>query len=98
MHRTNVIINPAIMFFLYLYPFDFKIKPKMIDAIGMGVIMKQPHIFSTKRPFASDIIPTKASAPKIDANEPQNSRWEVSAHLFEIGTSTVFDGFLYIYE
>ena len=86
------------MFFLYLYPLDFRIKPKTIDAIGMGVIKKNAHIFSVKSPFASDIAPTKASAPKIDNNEATNSKIDVVLHLFGIGVSTVLAGFLYIYE
>ena len=72
------------MFFLYLYPLDFRINPKTMDAIGIGVIRKNTHIFSVKSPFASDIAPTKASAPKIDNNEATNSKTDVVLHLFDL--------------
>ena len=86
------------MFFLYLYPLDFRIKPKTIDAIGIGVIKKNTHMFSVKSPFSADIAPSKAIAPNIDNNEATNSKTDVALHLFGIGVSTVLAGFLYIYE
>ena len=98
MHKRMTIIKPTITFFLYWYPLDFKIKPKIIDERGIGVIKKKTHIFSVKRPFASDIAPTKAAAPKIDSKEAANSKIEVFLHRFGIGVSTVFAGFLYIHE
>ena len=94
----NVIINPAIMFFLYLYPFDLRTKPKTIDASGMGVIEKNTHIFSVKSPFASDIAPTKTIAPKTDSIDAANSKFDMTLHLFGMELSTVLAGLLYIYE
>lgn len=86
------------MFFLYLYPLDFRIKPKTIDAIGIGVIKKNAHIFSTNNPFTFDTTPTKANAPKMDNNDATNNEIEIVLHLFGMGASIIFDGFLYIYE
>ena len=91
-------INPTIIFFLYLYPFDFKTKPKIIDVIGIGVNKKNNHIFSTNSPFAFDTAPTKANAPIIDKREATNKVIDIVLHLFETGGSIIFDGFLYIYE
>ena len=71
-------------------------KPKIVDAIGIGVSKKKAHIFSTKRPL--DLVPAKANAPKIDNKEAMNNKIDVTLHLFRMGSSTVLDGFLYIYE
>ena len=86
------------MFFLYLYPFDFKTNPKMIDEIGIGVNKKNNHIFSTNSPFAFDTVPTKANAPIIDKREAMNKKSDIVLHLFEIGGLIALEGFLYIYE
>ena len=65
------------MFFLYLYPFDFNTKPKIIDEIGIGVNKKNNHIFSTNSPFAFDTAPTKANAPIIDKREATNKMIDI---------------------
>ena len=36
-HKSNVIMIPATIFFLYVYPLDFRTSPKTIEAIGIGV-------------------------------------------------------------
>ena len=98
MHRKNVIIIPATIFFLYLYPFDFSTNPKITDAMGMGVNKKNSHIFSSNKLFELDTAPTKATAPNIDNSDATNNTFEMALHLFGMTFSVVFDGFLYIYE
>ena len=86
------------MFFLYLYPFDFKTNPKTKDDMGMGVIKKNIHIFSVNNPFISVMAPTKTIAHNIDNSEKTNNKIDVTRNFSGIGVSTVLEGFLYIYE
>ena len=98
MHRKNVIIIPAMIFFLYLYPLDFSTNPKTTDASGMGVNKKNNHIFSTGKLLALDTAPTNANAPHIDSSDATNNTIEITLHLFGMILYTTLDGFLYICE
>ena len=68
---------------MYLYPFDFKTNPKIIDEIGIGVNKKKTHMLFEKSPVISDIAPSKTVAIKGDSNEATNSKVDVFLHLLE---------------
>ncbi len=96
MLNNAVIIKPATMFLLNLYPFDLATKPNIMDPIVRGVKVKNIHIFSVNNPFLEEIRPQSDIAKNMDASDKIKSITDIMRHEIGAFFDDILDGFLYM--